>query len=943
MAYAQVAGSIAVYPANSAIETGSSRQFSAYVPISPNTVTWMVNDIPGGNATYGTVSPAGLYTAPAAAPANNVVTIKVQSTAFPSSVGTANLTITRPYPWLWSVYPSPLTVGAYQVSFNGSNFAPDSKALANGVEVETIYVSPTKLTVKGSAAQAGTLQFAVRQPGNGSVTGNSVAVTVKAAPITVAVSPTTATVGLGATRSITATVSGTVNTAVNWLVNDIAGGSSTVGTITAAGVYTAPVSMPASATVVVKAVSAASSTSFGTATVTLQSPLPTVTVAVSPALATVSLGASQAFSAAVSGSANTAVTWAVNGITGGNATVGTISTAGLYAAPAVMPASSSVTIRATSVANPATSATAAVTLVTPPPPVLVSVSPASVAVQLGAARTFAATVSGSANTAVTWAVNGIAGGNATVGTITSGGVYTAPAAMPASSSVTVRATSVANPAAFAQSAVTLTPAPLPPTSAQYLSAARFLEQSSFGPTPATLSAVTQQGINAYLAAQFAASETSIPTPANNDMGSVRQWALVNYSTAPDQLRQRVAYSLSQIIVTSGTKLVYADEILPWMRLLSQHAFGNYRDLLRDVTKSPSMGKYLDLANSMKPGAGTSPNENYPRELMQLFTLGLWELNQDGSQVKDANNNPIPVYTQDTVAQLSLALTGWTYATAPGATPQNNNWEYFGAPMESRQQNHATVSKTILGTTLPGGQTVEQDLESVLDILMTHPNTAPFIATRLIRSLVMSNPSPGYIQRVADVFVNNGYGVRGDLKAVVEAILLDAEARNDVASVNQGRLKEPVLQICGLLRALNGQFNPGHGLVYLFDYMAQPILSPPSVFSWYSPLYRVPKSPLFGPEFQIYSPTEATLRGNFFYMILGSTGGDLSIDLTPFQAYGNDLPNLVEKANQVLLYGRMPAGMKQVILDAATPGYDAKTRIETVLYLTSLSGLYAVQH
>jgi hypothetical protein len=517
--------------------------------------------------------------------------------------------------------------------------------------------------------------------------------------------------------------------------------------------------------------------------------------------------------------------------------------------------------------------------------------------------------------------------------------------MPASSNVTVRATSAANTLAFAQASVTLSaPPPVTPPSPGLLAAGRFLEQSSFGPTPATLVQVQQLGVTAYLDAQLSLPETPIPTPSGNSLGALRQWALHNYTTAPDQLRQRVAYALSQILVTSGFKLVYADEMLPWLRLLSQHAFGNYRDLLREMTISPSMGKYLDLANSMKPGPAGGANENYPRELLQLFSIGLWLLNPDGSQVLDGSGKPIPAYSQETVTQVALALTGWTYPTAPGATPGGNNWEAFTGPMEPRPLNHATTAKAFLGCSLPAGQTVQQDLDGVIDCLMQHPNIAPFIATRLIRSLVMSNPSPGYIGRVSAVFVNNGSGVRGDLKAVVRAILLDPEARNDTATMNQGRLKEPILQVSGFLRALNGQFSSAQQVTYLFDYMGQSVLSPPSVFSWFSPMYRVPKNPqLFGPEFQIYTPTEATLRGNMIYSILNYPGADLPVDLTPFQPYGSDMAALVEKVNVTLLYGRMPAPLKQALITAAAPGYDAKTRIETVLYLAALTGQYAVQH
>ena len=495
-----------------------------------------------------------------------------------------------------------------------------------------------------------------------------------------------------------------------------------------------------------------------------------------------------------------------------------------------------------------------------------------------------------------------------------------------------------HPPASAQAVVTLTSVPPPQV---WLSGARFLEQSSFGPTPATVAAVTQQGIPAYLQAQFATPETVIFTPTNNSMGELRNWVLYNYTSAPDQLRQRVAYALSQILVTSANKLIYPDMMLPWLRLLSQNAFGNYRTLLHDISISPSMGKYLDLANSMKPGPNTGANENYARELMQLFTIGLWTLNPDGSLLLDFNGLPVPTYDQRTVAQVALALTGWVYATPPGG---GSSWEYAGAPMVAVQSRHDTNSKSYLGTTVPAGQTVEQDLESLLDCLIHHPNTAPFLATRLIRSLVTSNPSAGYVQRVANVFVNNGSGVTGDLKAVITAILLDSEARLDTPTATSGRLKDPILHVSDFLRALNGGFTRGQQITYLYDYVGQSVLNPNSVFSWFSPLYRAPNTGLFGPEFQIYSPTEATLRGNMFFGFLHTPiNADSVIDLTPFQPYGNDMPALVEAANQALLYGRMPAAMKQVLITAATPGYDAQTRIETVLYLTALSGLYAIQH
>ncbi|MBL9174580.1 MAG: DUF1800 family protein [Verrucomicrobiales bacterium] len=939
MLRAQVAGAMDVWPRDNTVELGSAKQFGAYVPINPNTVVWLVNDLVGGNATLGTISASGLYTPPPVAPTNNVLTIRVRSTAFPSSSASTSLKVTRKYPWLWSVRPSggsSIVVGAYRVGLNGSNFAPDSVVTANGLDLVTTYVSTTQLTAVGTAAAAGTLNFAVRQPGPGAVTGNSVGVSVVAGVVTVAVAPVSATVSIGTTKAFAATVNGTTNVAVTWSVNGVVGGSAATGVISSTGVYTAPSVLPASTAVTVRATSVASPTAFGQATVTLTAPLPAVTVTVSPATTSVVVGGTQAFVSTVTGSANTAVTWSVNGVNGGSAATGTISSTGLYTAPASLPATPTVTVRATSVANPAGFAQATVTLVPPPPPITVAVLPATATVSLGSSRSFAATVTGTNNTAVTWSVNGIAGGSAALGTITSSGVFTAPSVMPSSSLLTIRATSVANPAKSGTASASLA---LPATTPGELAAARFLEQSSFGPTRAEIARVRQMGFPAYLDEQFSLPATPIPVPPGNSVGELQQWLLSTYTTAPDQLRQRVIYSLGQIVVTSANKLVYADAMLPWMNALRTHAFGNYRDLLREVAMSSSMGKYLDLANSMKPGLGGGANENFPRELMQLFTIGLWELNPDGTVWLDPNGAPVPTYTQADVMQLALALTGWTYATAPGQTPRAANNEYHGAPMETRPSNHDTSAKNVLGRVIPANQTVPQDLESVLEILMTHPNLPPFLATRLIRSLVMSNPSPGYVQRVASVFSATG----GDLRATVTAILTDAEARNDTPTATSGRLKEPILHISQFLRALDGRYSSTEQLTYLYDYMAQMPLSPPSVFSWFSPLYRVPKSPLFGPEFQIYSPTEATLRGNLLNYLLGNSGGDFTIDLSPYQPFGNDMPGLVEAVNQRLLYGRMPAGMKQVLITAATPGYDARTRIETVLYLTALSGQYAVQY
>lgn len=486
-----------------------------------------------------------------------------------------------------------------------------------------------------------------------------------------------------------------------------------------------------------------------------------------------------------------------------------------------------------------------------------------------------------------------------------------------------------------------TPAPTASPVAN-LSAVRFLEQATFGPTESDIAAVQSNGLQYWLPQQFQAPESMIADGLGTSQ--VRSALFLNMANGADQLRQRMMFALSQIVVVSSTKNVNGEELIPWVRLLSAHAFGNYREFLKQVTLSPTMGKYLDMANSMKAMAGSAPNENYPRELLQLFSIGLWELNQDGSQKLDAQGQPIPTYDQNTLREFARALTGWTYPTKPGATPVSNNWEYFVGSMEPREQNHDAGAKALFnGITLPAGQTVEQDLETVIDAVFQHPNVPPFIATRLIRSLVTSNPSPAYIQRVADVFADNGQGVRGDLKAVLTAVLTDTEA-TALPAVQHGHLKDPVLHVIGLARALGVQIANPNNFLYAFSNLGQLVLSPSTVFSFYSPLAPLPGHPgFYGPEFQIYTPALAIQRANFIYGLLsGQFGSSFSVNLTPFTDLADDPPALVEKVNQVLLQGRMSSELRAIVLTATNAVSDANQRALGALYLTAISSEYAVQ-
>jgi len=565
----------------------------------------------------------------------------------------------------------------------------------------------------------------------------------------------------------------------------------------------------------------------------------------------------------------------------------------------------------------------------------VIVSPSSATLTVGETRQFTAKVGGPGTRVVVWSVNGITGGSAQVGTISTSGNYTAPAVVPANPGVQVRATSAVDSAAFSNAAVTISQ-----TSPQVFSTGRFLKQTTFGPTPALMTHVQQIGFNAFLDEQFATPESVYPNPLTATRAQMVDRFWINAFKGNDQLRQRVIYALSQIWVVSLNKNNEPEQVIPWLNILSRNAFGNYRALMKEVTLDASMGHYLDLVNSNKPTSGSGANENYARELMQLFTIGLYKLNPDGSLQLDGSSQPIPAYTQTDVRQLALALTGWTYPTTPGQTPSpGNNGSYYMGTMEPRQNNHDVTAKSFLGQNLPANQTIQDDLEDSLDVIFNHPNVAPFVATRLIRALVTSNPSPAYIARISAVFENNGQGVRGDLKSVVRAILMDAEARNDNPEASFGRLRSPMQHTIALFRALNVNLNEPLLFAYLYGGMGEAILNAPTVFGHYSPLYKMPgNSQLFAPEFQIYTPTEAVNRANFIYWMLNEG----PTDLTPFTSVASNSTQLINAVDTRLLDGKMTPVMRASITKALLASTDNRARALTVIYLVATSGDFIIQ-
>jgi uncharacterized protein DUF1800 len=497
---------------------------------------------------------------------------------------------------------------------------------------------------------------------------------------------------------------------------------------------------------------------------------------------------------------------------------------------------------------------------------------------------------------------------------------------------------------------------------------RFLEQATFGPTPDLIAHVQEVGFDAFLTEQFALPAPVFPQPdnwpENPPSTCTGTCARDNYSmyplqvgafsvvmTSPHQLRLRVAFALNQIFVVSAvnTILRQPSRMLPYLQVLSKGAFGNFRQLLTDITLNPAMARYLDTVNNNR----AAPNENYARELLQLFSIGVDELNIDGTPKLDGAGEPIATYDQSTITAFARVFTGWVFAPARTAGVTN-----FIDPLVpgTASAHDADPKKLLNGVTLPAGHDARTDLHDALDNVFAHPNVAPFIATRLIQHLVTSNPSPAYVGRVASVFRSTG----GDMKAVVRALLLDTEARTDPATASPpdavyGHLREPVLWITSFLRPFGSRVVTDYVLSDSFLpsglQMSQDLFRAPSVFNFYPPDYVVMGDATLGPEFAIYATTTALARTNFAYQVIYkamSTNVNRPtgtwIDLSGLESLASNPATLVDTLNAMGLHGRMSADMRNVLIAsvAAIPASNTLARLRNAIYLVVTSPQYLVE-
>lgn len=552
----------------------------------------------------------------------------------------------------------------------------------------------------------------------------------------------------------------------------------------------------------------------------------------------------------------------------------------------------------------------------------------------------------------------------------------------------------------------ITSLPVPANEAE---ASRFLQQATYGATMPEIQRVATLGYSGWIDDQF-----SRPATLHLDLHQALQNELMPHFTSQsdrdcvfswgcnlsrhdawthiavygeDQLRQRVAFALSELFVISDVSdnVGYSHlAVSDYYDTLAVNAFGNYRTLLEEVTLHPLMGRYLGMLQNEKadPGRNTEPDENFAREVMQLFSIGLVELNTDGTPRLDGNGNTIPTYDNERITHVARALTGWNFGGADSWWVWEDDMGLPGLiqPMAPWQNYHDTGAKTLPNNVaVPSGGTAQADLQAVMDSLANHANVGPFLARHLIQRLVTSNPSPAYVRRVAQAFNNNGQGTRGDMRAVVRAVLLDPEARDSglAAGSDYGKVKEPQIRLAAIWRAFDarGQAvagsagattrallrNRGSG-----PELGQTVLSSPSVFNFFRPNYQPPgelrQRGLFAPELQILNESTAISTYNHFHGRLFQMDRDdpaiaptvssptfytarMRLDLTAEKALAVSPGALADRLNLLLMAGRMSPEMRQILVEAASAtsmddgGGD---RVEDMVFLIASSPQFAVQ-
>jgi uncharacterized protein (DUF1800 family) len=524
-------------------------------------------------------------------------------------------------------------------------------------------------------------------------------------------------------------------------------------------------------------------------------------------------------------------------------------------------------------------------------------------------------------------------------------------------------------------------------------AARFLIQATYGANDAAIDDLLARGYDGWFDAQFATASMDShwayvverkgppgcnPCDAayvNGVMESFWRQAVLG----PDQLRQRMTLALSELFVVSAANNDVIGSspqaLASYLDMLSRNAFGNYRTVLEQVATHPTMGTYLSHMRNMKedPATGRLPDENFAREVMQLFSIGLWQLNPDGTRKKDSAGKDIPTYVQSDVMGMAKVFTGWSWGGGSDTDERWNGWnntQNWKEQMQPYERYHSTSEKRFLGTVIPANTKARDSLKIALDTLFNHPNVGPMVANHLIQRFVTSNPTPAYVGRVAAKFNDNGSGVRGDMKAVLEAVLMDRAARSaDQKRQRFGKLREPMVRYANFMRAFDVKAQSGYYRIWNLEdpvsSLGQNPLRAPSVFNFFRPDYTPPgalsMSKTRAPEFQITHETTVTGYANFVtwkaeretvwwrdnvQKQYSSVRDYLAASYAPELALVNDPAALVDRVNTLLAGGMVDATNRQAIIDAVArvpaSANAGNTRVATAVALTMLTPEFIVQ-
>jgi uncharacterized protein (DUF1800 family) len=905
----------------------------------------------------GTLTPGGSgngwaeYMPPQTMPGNQNVKITVWMTANPSINATYNLTLINPKPVLNGSSPTQVPAGTtVSTTLYGSGFVPGAVVLVNGAAVSTTYKSPTTLVAQigVSAGSSGHVSVQAKNPTPGGGTGPAFSMSIATLTID-ATDPdgtNTGTARLGVPVNLSTVDTDVPLPGIVWNLTG-AGTLTWGGTNNVNATYTPPQVMPSNPSVTITVYTYSFPAFTKSYRMTLINPIPTVASATPTQLMT---GGTQTVTLTGSGFVSgTTVTY--NG-TNLPTTYGGYNKATVQVPVAINAPAGNVTLQ---VQN-STPGGGGGTKFTENVGIRLATIAGVYPLLLPAGATTSVTVSGSGFLpGIVILVNGAA----VPTTYQSATSVVARIQVPANAtgSYTLRGQNPGD--AVGNEFEQAISAPISETGA-----ARLLDQTTFGPTTGLIQHVQSEGATAWLSEQFLQPQTVLPVIpmafpsycSDAEECTESEWWQTAL-TGSDQLRQRVAFALGEMFVISSDT-VTGQGVDNYANLLATDAFGNWYTIMHDVTVSPAMGIYLNMLDSAKPTGTLIANENFARENMQLFNIGLDLLNQDGTLQLDAHGNPIPAYSQAQVQAFARAFTGWTFANANGSTPSYlTTMPNYYHPLVYLEQYHDENSKALLnGTVLPAGQNAQQDLDGALTNVFEHPNVPPFVCKQLIQHLVKSNPSSDYVSRVADVFINDGNNVRGDMQAVLTAIFTDPEARagDNGQQESDGHLREPLLWLTAVMRGL-GYVNVDSNDYY--DYLSNytttlnevPFKSS-SVFNFFPPSYVIPDTTLPAPEFALENTGSVTDRLNLANELVWNDIQGFNVDLSTSSPLGTILVTegptaLVNALSRLFLYKTMDSETSVAITNEIkmAPYTDAEQQLRLAIYLVITSSEYKIAH